>query len=142
MQSTSPTKDSMLSQHTPSASQSQVLAAQWINPRRVRGLRRAVAIAVGEKHSVALQGFWIPKLPECLELHVLARKVPSGAEARVSAGEVDGDDAMPSGYEGARPSDDGSESLSTLARPPRHHRDWPGYDKPHPHSEVVLQLHA
>lgn len=115
-----------------SASQSQALnlKAQWITPRRVQGLRRAVAVAVGEKHSVALQGFWIPKLPDSLDLHVLARKVSTGAEARVSSGDMDGDDAAPSGYEGARPSEDGSENLSALARPPRHPRDCPGYVSP------------
>jgi hypothetical protein len=43
----------------------------WIHPERVQGLRRAVAVAVGEKHSIALQGFWVPRLPTNLDLKVL-----------------------------------------------------------------------
>lgn len=44
--------------------QEQRAAAQtpWIVPQRVQGLRRAVAVAVGEKHSVALQ-VQHPRLP-------------------------------------------------------------------------------
>lgn len=112
--------------------------AQWITPRRVKGLRRAVAVAVGEKHSVALQGFWIPKLPECLDLHVLARQVSTRAQQRASQDSDDadgeGDDVdSPSGLGGLsglghnRPSDDGSEhNLSTLARSARRHHDGSG----------------
>ena len=58
----------------------------------MQGLRRAVAIAVGEKHSIALQGFWVPRLPTELDARALAE---GGAQARAqlspqSSGDGDG----------------------------------------------------
>jgi hypothetical protein len=57
-----------------------VVHRNWIKPQRVQGLRRAVAIAVGEKHSVALQGVWVPKLPQKLDMRVLVEDMHGSAK--------------------------------------------------------------
>lgn len=50
----------------------------------MQGLRRAVAIAVGEKHSIALQGFWVPRLPTKLDVRALARGEAAQARGELS----------------------------------------------------------
>ena len=59
----------------------------WIQPARVQGIRRAIAVAVGEKHSIALQGLWLPQLPDNLDLRQLNTPVvrPSGGDASSSS---------------------------------------------------------
>eukprot|EP00892_Ulva_mutabilis_P000327 jgi/Ulvmu1/10295/UM060_0097.1 len=83
--------------------------AQWIVPQLLQGLRRAVAVAVGEKHSVALQGFWIPKLPDTLDLGVLTNQVAPERQGSQGGESAEGSPRV-------RVSDEGSEALSALVR--------------------------
>ena len=81
----------------------------WVVPERVKGLRRIVAIAVGEKHSVALQGFWVPNLPKNLDVRALTAQL----QRKSNAGNMS--------PESSRSSDDGigtgnnQQALSALA---------------------------
>lgn len=64
----------------------------WIQPQRVQGLRRAVAIAVGEKHTIAMQGLWVPELPKTLDRWALAAELKRTAP-RADAADDGGSDA-------------------------------------------------
>jgi hypothetical protein len=88
----------------------------WIQPERVQGLRRAVAIAVGEKHSVALQGFWVPTLPKDLDLRSLSAQLQHASTAGALSPDCTEDD-LGLTREDTQPARDMS-ALAAFARSP------------------------